>query len=85
MLVLLLSISEFFVMVFFRIYAKFHENKPLLNGEITLLLSDIGKSCLSFKFLTSQICLLRLFANIKLSVKFPNLQNIFIFYGWLIC
>ena len=37
-----------------RIFAKFRENKPSLNGEITLLFTDIGKSCLSHEFLTSQ-------------------------------
>ena len=44
------------------------------NGEATLSFTDICKSCLSREFLTSQICLLTLFAKIKLSRKFPNLQ-----------
>ena len=44
------------------------------NGEITLSLTDIGKSCPSHDFLTSQICVLTLFAKIKLSRTFLNLQ-----------
>ena len=48
--------------------------KSLLNREITLLITDIGKSCPSRKFLTSQVCLLTLFAKIKFSRKFPDLQ-----------
>ena len=41
-------------------YAKFRENKPSRNDEITLSLIDIGKSCLSREFFTSLICLLKL-------------------------
>ena len=48
--------------------------KSLRNGEITLLFTDIGESCPSRKFLTSQICLLMLFAKINFSRKFPDLQ-----------
>ena len=44
------------------------------NAEITLLFTDIGKSCPSGEFLVSQICLLTLFAKIKFSQKFPDLQ-----------
>ena len=44
------------------------------NGEITLSFTDIGKSCLSREFLTSQICLLTLFTKTKFSGKFVNLQ-----------
>ena len=55
-------------------YAKFRENKPSRNDEITLSLIDIGKSCLSREFFTSLICLLMLFAKIKFSRKFPDLQ-----------
>ena len=51
-------------------YAKFRENKSSLNAEITLSFTDICKSCPSRKFLTSQICLLTLFAKIKKSRKF---------------
>ena len=48
--------------------------KSSCNGEITLLFTDIGKSCFTRKFLASQICLLKLFGKIKFSRKFPNLQ-----------
>ena len=34
----------------------------------------MGKSCPSREFLASQICLLTLFAKIKFSRKFPDLQ-----------
>ena len=44
------------------------------NGKITLLFTDIRILCQSREFLTSQICLLMLFAKIKLSRNFPNLQ-----------
>ena len=55
-------------------YAKFREIKPSQNGKITLSFIDIGKFCLSCEFFTSLICLLMLFAKIKFSRKFPNLQ-----------
>ena len=58
-----------------HMYTKFHENM-VTNGVITLLLSDIGKSFLSHAFFAPQICLLILFAKIKVSQKFPNLQYI---------
>ena len=45
--------------------------RPSRNGEITLSFTYKDKSCIS---LTSQICLLRPFAKIKFSRKFPNLQ-----------
>ena len=44
------------------------------NDEITLAFTDVGKSCLSCKILALQICLLTLFAKIKFSRKFPDLQ-----------
>ena len=40
--------------------------KPSKNGEITLSFTDIGKSCQRRELLTLQICLLTLFAEIKL-------------------
>ena len=55
-------------------YAKFRENKPPRNGGNTLSFSDVGKSCLSREFLTSQICIFTLIAKIKFSRNFPNLQ-----------
>ena len=39
----------------------------------TLSFSDVGKSCQSHGFLRGK-CLLTLFAKIKFSQKFPNLQ-----------
>ena len=54
-----------------RSYAKI---KPSQIGEITLSFTDIGKSRLCHEFLTSQICVLKLFAKIKFSRKFSNLQ-----------
>ena len=48
--------------------------KSSRNREITLSFTDICKSCLSREFLTSQTCLLTLFAKIKFSQKFLNLQ-----------
>ena len=48
--------------------------KSSQNGEITLLLTDVGKSCPSHKFLTSQICLLTLFVKIKFYPELSNLQ-----------
>ena len=50
--------------------------KPSRNGVITLPFSDIVKSCSSRVYFTSQVCLLTLFAKIKLSQKFPDLQYI---------
>ena len=69
--------SEIFARVFILrnfAYAKFRENKPSRNGGITLSFIDGGKSCLSREFSTSQMYLLMLFAKLKFSRKFPNLQ-----------
>ena len=44
------------------------------NGEITLSTTDIGKSNHSREIFRSQVCLLTLFAKVKLSQKFPDLQ-----------
>ena len=48
--------------------------KPSLIGDNTLSFTDIGKSCPVCDFFTLQMCLLTLFATIKFSRKFPNLQ-----------
>ena len=48
--------------------------KSSRNGKINILFTDIAKSCNRCKFLTSQICLLMLFAKIKFLTKFPDLQ-----------
>ena len=55
-------------------FAKSRENKILAKSGNHSVLTDIGKACLSHEFLPSQACLLMLFANIKFSQKFPNLQ-----------
>ena len=54
---------------------SFVKMKLLQNGEITLSFAYIGKSCPNREYLTSRICLLRLYAKIKFSRKFPNLQK----------
>ena len=48
---------------------SFVKLKPSRNGKITLLFIDIGKSCLSREFFTSLVCLLMLFAKIKVLAK----------------
>ena len=48
---------------------SFVKTKPWRNGEITMSFTDIGKSCLTCEFLSSQLCLLMLFAKIKVSRK----------------
>ena len=48
---------------------SFVKIKSSRNGEITLSFTDIGKSCLSCKLLTLQICLLMLFAKNKILAK----------------
>ena len=53
---------------------SFVKIKPSQNGEIILSFTDMGNPCRSRELLTSQICLLTLFAKIKFSQKFPNLQ-----------
>ena len=47
---------------------------PSRIGDIALSFADIGKSCPVREFFTSQMCLLALFAKIKFSRKFANLQ-----------
>ena len=48
--------------------------KSSRNGEITLSFTDEGKSCPTRDIIVSQICNLPLFAKIKFSRKFPDLQ-----------
>ena len=79
-LVLFTVNSEIFTRVLFSrnfAYAKFVKIKSSRNSEITLSFTNAGKSCLSLVFLVSQICLLTIFAKIKLSRKFPDLQYLF--------
>ena len=53
---------------------SFVKIKSSRNGEITLSITDICKSCASRGFLASQMCLLTLFVKLKFSQKFPDLQ-----------
>ena len=56
--------------------------KSSQNAEITLLFTDICKSCSSRKFLASQICLLTLFAKIELSQNFSDLLYLRVHKIW---
>ena len=53
---------------------SFTRIKLLQYDEITLSFTDISKPLPDRESLTSQICLLTLFAKIKFSRKFSNLQ-----------
>ena len=53
---------------------SFAEMKLSRNGEINLLFTDVGQSRTSYVCLTSQICNLTLFAKIKFSRKFLNVE-----------
>ena len=66
--------SEIFARVLFsrNNMRSFVKIKPSQNGNITLSFTDVGKSCPCREFFTSQI--LTLFAKIKCSRKFLNLQ-----------
>ena len=57
-------------------YAEFVKIESSRNGAISLLLTDIGKSCPSREFLTSQICLFNAICENKILAKFPDLQYI---------
>ena len=61
---------EIFARVYLRSFEKFKSSR---NYKITVSFFDIAKSCTSREFLTSLICLLKLFAKIKFSRKFPVL------------
>ena len=63
---------EIFVRVLFS--RNFMKIKSSQIGEIPLSFSDIGKSRLCCEFVMSKICVIKLFAKIKFSRKFPNLQ-----------
>ena len=52
---------------------SFVKIKPSRNGDIALLFTDMGISCLSRKFLSSQICLLTLFAKNKILAKISDI------------
>ena len=61
---------------------SFVKIKPSQIDDITLSFTDIGtcKSCPVRDFITSQMCLLALFAKIKFSRKFANLQYIKVWF-----
>ena len=68
-----------FARVYFRETSRmrsFAKINPSRNREITLSFNDVSKSSLGCDFLAWQICLLMLFAKIKLSRKFSNLQSL---------
>ena len=86
---ILAKITEFTVLIFTFIYCKhtvllllnfaytvYCKIKPSRNGEISLPFTGLGKSCFSREFLLSQICLLRIFANLKFPKKCLNIQYI---------
>ena len=54
---------------------SFAKVKSSQNGKITLSFTDIGKSCTSRESQTSLICILRLFAKIKISRIFPDFAS----------
>ena len=54
---------------------SFVKVKSLQNGETIRSFTDLGKSCPSREFSTSQICLSTLFAKIKSSQKFRIYSN----------
>ena len=64
---------------------SFVKIKSSQSREITLSITDIGKSCPSREFLTSQVCLLTLFAKIKFSQKNPDLQYLLLFVSSMHC
>ena len=64
---------EIFARVYFRETShmrSFEKINTSRNDEIALSFTDLGKSCPSREFLTSQICILTIFAKIKFSRKF---------------
>ena len=70
--------SEIFARVLFRETSHMRSFVKTKSSRIakfsTLSITDIGKSCPSREILTSQVCLLTLFAKIRFSRKFPDLQ-----------
>ena len=66
---------------------SFLKIKSSQNGEITLLFTDIGKSCTSCNFLAPQECLLTLFTETKFLRYFRfysiyNLKEYRNMYNW---
>ena len=67
-------VNMLFARVLFSRLRSFVKIKSLRNVEISLSFADLGKSCPSRETLTSQLFLVTLFAKIKLSRKFLDLQ-----------
>ena len=67
------NFREGFIFAKLRI-GMLRENKILAKCRNQYVVTDIGKSCPSCKFLTSQICLSMIFAKIKFLRKFLDLQ-----------
>ena len=63
---------------------SFAKIKPSRNGKITLLFTDVGTSCSSHEFVTSQKRLLTLFAKIRFSQIFSILQYRFFFFQFIL-
>ena len=59
---------------------SFVKIKSSQNGKITLPFTNIGKSCPSPNFLSSQICLKSFLTKIKLARKFPDLQYLPVYH-----
>ena len=53
---------------------KFGKVKPSQNVEDTLLFTDVGESCPSCEYLTSQICLLMLLSKTEFSHYILNFE-----------
>ena len=58
------------------------EFKPSHDGEIILMFTDVGKQGSWCDFCTFKICLLTVFAKIKLSRTFLNLQLFNVLKKW---
>ena len=63
------NFREGFIFAKLRSFVKIKTSRI---GEIILSFTDTSKSSPCREFLTSQICVLTLFAKIKFSRKFPN-------------
>ena len=67
--------SEILASVYFRENMRsFVKIKSSQKGDINLSTTDIGESYHSCEIFRSKVCLLTLFAKLKFSRKFPDLQ-----------
>ena len=75
--------SDFLRGFYFRetlLMQGFLKIQPSRSSVITLWATDVGKSCPCHRL--CQICILTIFAKIKFSRKFPNLQYMRKFNNW---